>query len=312
MFLFALSLLGCQNKAAEALMTCQGGNMDACYGEGLGHVAAAKPRYDEARVAWSKSCMNIHHAESCNELAELVRDAKGGPRDLHRAAELFEISCKGEVKSACVELGLLLMKDQDGMKAEPNRAVELLAGSCNQVDDASIPADGPHPLAAACDALGHAYQDGVGVEPPKADEEKAAALYERACHAKFAKGCVSGGNLLAKERREAEVARAADLYEQGCKIDAEEGCFELAQLHETKAWKGADDAQAALFFQKTCGVDPTRGCFEAGALMESGRVKAREGEIEYLYNLACEHGNSTACTKRNITVGDAKAKSKKR
>jgi hypothetical protein len=34
--------------------------------------------------------------------------------------------------------------------------------------------------------------------------------------------------------------------------------------------------------------------------MESGRVAAREGEIESLYNIACEHGQTAACAKRSL------------
>ncbi len=300
MILAMLALIGCRNTAAEALLTCAGGNMEACYGEGLAAANAARPRYDEARKAWSASCMNIHHAESCLALAGLVREGKGGPRDMHRAAELYEIACKGDIKSACVDLGLLLYKDRDGLKAEPAKAVTLLSDACKQVDEATQPKDGPHPMAQACDALGVAYLEGVGVEPPKKDEEKAAQLFDRACEAKLASGCVSGGNMLAKERQDKKVARAAELYEKACKLDARFGCFELAQLHETKAWDGATDELASMYFQKTCNTDPTRGCFEAGQLMEQGRIKAREGEIESIYNIACEHGNSTACTKRKV------------
>lgn len=301
MVLAMLALIGCKDEAADVLLTCAGGNTKACYGEGLAAANAARPKYDDARKAWSTSCMQEHHAESCNALAMLVRDAKGGPRDLHRAAELFEISCKGDVQSACVELGLLLYKDRDGLKAEPNKAVTLLSDACKKVDKDDLPAEGPHPMAQACDALGVAYLEGVGVEPPRKDEDKAAELFDRACDARYAAGCVSEGNLLAKERHQKKkVARASELYEKACGLDPRSGCFELAQLHETKAWDGASDELASRYFQKTCNIDPTRGCFEAGQLMESGRIKAREGEIESLYNIACEHGSSVACTKRKV------------
>ncbi|MCB9687586.1 MAG: sel1 repeat family protein [Alphaproteobacteria bacterium] len=300
MLLSLLALSGCDNSAAEALLTCAGGNMEACYKEGVSASNAARPRYDEARRAFSSACMNIHHAQSCMELGRLVRDAKGGPRDLHRASELFEIACKGDLPVACVEQGLLLYKDKDGLKAQPERAAVLFSGACEKVDAASTPEDGAHPLASACDALGTAYREGIGVEPPKSDPEKAAQLYLRACDAKFAQGCVNGGNLAAESKKKEDVANAAELYERACKLDARQGCFELATLHEQKAWPGADDQQAAVYFQKTCSIDPTRGCYEAGLLMETERVQAREGEIEYLYNLACEHGNSAACAKRNL------------
>lgn len=300
MTLAMLAVLGCGQSAADLLLTCAGGNASACYAEGLAAANAPKPRYDEARAAWSTACMGNHDAQSCFELGHLVRDAKGGPRDVHRAAELFEIACRGGIDFACVELGILLYVDQDGMKAEPEKAVTLFTEACEKVDPAAAPEGAPHPLALACDALGVAYLEGVGVEPPNRDEEKAAQLFDRACAAHHPQGCVSAGAILAKSRREEKVDRAAELYGQACKMDARYGCFELAELHETKAWKGATDELASRFFQRTCNHDPTRGCYEAGLLMESGRVKAREGEIESMFNVACEHGNGAACAKRKV------------
>ena len=50
----------------------------------------------------------------------------------------------------------------------------------------------------------------------------------------------------------------------------------------------------------SCNAGSSEGCFEAGALMEEGRVAAREGEIESLYNLACEHGHTLACARRAL------------
>lgn len=297
-----LTLWGCDNEAAEALLTCQGGNMEACYRDGMAAAGASRPRFTDARKAFSSACMNSHHALACDELAKLVRDAKGGPKDTARAAELFEIACKGEVKTACVELGLLIYEDQEGFKAEPARAVELFSNACVQVDENVLPPEGPHALAYSCNALGRAYEEGVGVEPPKKDEEKAAELYKKSCMARFAPGCVSAGDLASLSKRKEDIQDAANFYERACKIDAREGCFELASLHEKKAWPGADDVKASEYFQRTCNIDPQRGCYEAGLLMETQRVPAREGEIEYLYNLACEHGNSTACSKRNLQL----------
>jgi hypothetical protein len=272
--------------------------MKACYEEGLEAQGAVRPRYDEARAAFSKSCMNSHDAASCFQLGLLVRDAKGGPRDLHRAAELFEIACKGEAKTACVELGLLLYEDRDGLKADPLRAVELFGSSCDQVDPAALPESGPHPLAQACEALGTAWREGNGVDPPASDEEKAAHLYARACDARLPAGCVSAGQLAQSGRKGRDLALSAQMYERGCKLDPRQGCFELARLHEVKGWDGADDQKAAAFYQKTCNIDPTRGCFEAAMMMSAGRVRPREGELEYLFNLACENGNSEACSRR--------------
>lgn len=312
------SLTGCDNSAAEAMRTCEGGNTEACFNDGMAAMVAAKPKFNEARKAFSAACrpsvgspgagstVSQHRPKACNELARLLRDAKGGPKDEPRAIEMFEIACKDGIDIACVDLAHLLYSDLPEKADSAVRAVVLFADACAKVDPTQPPTpeevaqkkSNPVPLSDACDALGRAYESGIGVEPPKADEEKALTLYTKACDARFAQGCVSAGTLSASKKRKEDIEKAAALYEVACKLDARHGCFELAELHAKHAWPGAEDAKAVAFYKKTCNIDPTRGCFEAGALMEEGRAEAREGEIESLYNLACEHGDSIACARR--------------
>lgn len=312
------SLMGCDNSAAEALRTCEGGNTEACFNDGMAALSAAQPRFSDARKAFSAACrpsvgspgagsaVSQHRPKACNELARLLRDAKGGPKDEPRAIEMFEIACKDGIDRACVDLALLLYTDEPARADRAVRAVVLLTDACAKVDpnrpltpeEEATKKPAPVPLSDACDALGHAYEAGIGVEPPKKDEEKANELYQKACDARYAPGCVSAGLLAVAKKGKDNVKKAADFYERACKLDARQGCFELAELHEKKAWPGAEDKLAVAFYKKTCNIDPTRGCYEAGALMEEGRVEAREGEIESLYNLACEHGDAHACSRR--------------
>ena len=60
-----LALGGCDNSAAEALMTCEGGNWEACYKDGMSAASAARPKYSEARKSFSSACMNAHHPKAC-------------------------------------------------------------------------------------------------------------------------------------------------------------------------------------------------------------------------------------------------------
>lgn len=296
------ALFGCDNSAAEALKTCEGGNMEACYRDGHAAAEAARPRFSDARRAFSNACMTTHHPQACNELGGLVRDAKGGPKDIHRATELFEIACKGGEQTACIDLGVLVYAPQQGIgiEPEPGRAVELFTNACNLVDLDAVSEDEADPLAAACRALGRAYEEGKGLERDRKDPVKAAELYRKACKANLSSGCVSAGALAERSKRRADIESAAASYERACKLDARTGCFELAELHARRAWPDASFSEAALNYQRTCSIDPTRGCFEAAALMQDGKVDAREGEIEYLYNLACEHGHTVACTRRHV------------
>ena len=304
--LLLLATLGCTD-AVDELTTCDGGNLKACYVDGQAALKRARPDYTSARTLFGKACSPTYTGagkpkdnipEACADLAMLVRDGKGGPRDLPRAAELFEIACRGEIAGACVDLGLAVYDPPRGadVTPEPARAVELFFNGCNQVD----PEAAGDPLARACDALGRAYEEGQGVENNRKDPSKASDLYIKACDAKHAPGCVHAGRLVMARKVPGKVEDAVALFDHGCRLDARHGGFELAQLHEKKAWKEATPEDASNYYQKTCNIDPTRGCYEAAQLMEKGLVDSREGEIESLYNLACEHGSAEACTRRNI------------
>jgi len=283
-------LIACDNEAAEALLTCDGGNMEACYKDGMRAIQPPRPQFGDARQSFSKAC-NTHHAASCYQLAKLVRDAKGGPKDVVRAADLYGIACEEwQEPEACVDLGLALY-DGEGIREDPERAVQLLKKACNLEE----------PIWRACARLADAFAEGKGVDDKS--EEKAEELYRKSCDAGFATACVDAGNRVLDARRRKELPKAAKLFEKGCKLDARQGCYELAELHKEGKWPDASDEAASEYYQKTCNIDPTRGCYEAAALMESGRVDAREGEIEYLYNLACEHGSTEACAKRQLDLG---------
>jgi TPR repeat protein len=159
----------------------------------------------------------------------------------------------------------------------------------------------------ACAVLGQAHEEGKGT---KKDMALAQQHYTTSCETSFPVGCVMLGTPLLEGGPRDAVA-ASDAYKKACDIDARKGCFELAQLHAGGKWPGADDKLASEFYQKTCNIDPTRGCFEAGQLMEAGRVEASEGSIEYLYHLACDHGHTEACSRRNVEMDKIKAKAKK-
>jgi TPR repeat protein len=263
-------------------------DLDACYELGQQALALVRPDVTRARAMFSKGCQT-HHARSCNALAEMVDEAKGGPRDPKRAVELYDIACRQQITSACVHLGLALYAG-DGTRPNPERAVELFKNTC--VGDA-VNAD-------ACSALGLAYSEGKGVEA--VDAERAERLQRKACEAEFALACSRVGDLYRArpEQRPEDVLTAVEFYDKACRLDARHGCMELAQLHSDGTAPDASAEKAALYYQKTCRIDPSRGCFDAAALMESGRVAAREGEIESLYNRACEHGHTAACAKRKI------------
>ncbi len=266
-------------------------DLDACYELGQQALALVRPDVTRARAMFSKGCQT-HHARSCNALGDMVNDAKGGPRDPKRAAELYGIACKGGITGACVNRGVALYAG-DGVKKDATAAVELFKNTC-VVDEVN---------AEACSALGLAYSEGLGVE--KVDLDIAERLQRKSCEIDYPLACSRVGDLYrGKVGRTAEdVVTATEFYEKACKLDAHFGCIELAGLHADGIAAEASGNRAAVYYQQTCRIDPMRGCFEAAQLMESGRVKARDGEIESLYNRACEHGHTQACSKRSLDGG---------
>ena len=249
-----------------------------------------RPDIGKARQLYNKGC-GVHHPESCSKLAAMVSEGRGGPPDLKRANDLYGIACeKGSMQSACTEWALS-MYDGASMKQDQERAVALFDTACTHEEQAQPK---------ACAALGLAYFEGVGVE--RRDQEKGVELLKASCTDNFAPGCVQTALAhlgWSRGSRRANVEIAEEAFERACKVDPQHGCFELAELHEDNKAIDSSPEKAAIFYQKTCNIDPTRGCFEAAELMAEGKVEARNSEIASLYNLACEHGHSEACSKRS-------------
>jgi len=294
-----LSVFGCnQEPALLREQRCHQNDMEACYEIGISALNLPRPDIGTARREFAKGCQMKHHPPSCNQLAMMSRDARGGPRDLTRAADLFKIACEADgdveksIQSACVNLGRA-MYDGLGTKVDHEGAVTLFRTACDHPND---------PMPIACAALGVAYSDGVGVDGK--DIDKAEQLFRRSCNDAYAAACVLVGATYEQKRngRQSEnLSTALEFYDKACNLDKHFGCYEFADLHKSGKPTDASDKKAAEYYQTTCSVDPTRGCFEAAQLMESGRVTASTTEIESLYNNACEHGNTAACGKRSLS-----------
>lgn len=302
MWILTFNLLGCGNQKApdpQMLMAqrCSEKQMatlskdeerekaaKACWSLGSDQLNAPVPDYAKARKHFGNGCA-VQHAESCNALGTLVRDARGGPPDMVRAGRLFETACEKGSAIACVNFADLL-REGEGIDQDLEKAVGLYQARC----------DAQPPLPKACASLSEMLRAGDGVE--KKDEETADALLEKACDASFPPACQALGDVFAESRKKEDIEKAAELYDKACGIDANHGCFELARMHIDKKVEDASYEQAGEYFSMICRVDASRGCYELAELMTDEHVPSREGEKEALYKLACESGNSEACEKR--------------
>lgn len=286
--MFSLFLLACTQQEApdpKLLMqqNCGKGNPQACFKLGTNALNAATPQYGRARSRFSTGC-SVHHAPSCNALGLLVRDARGGPKDMVRAATLFETACEKGSSQGCVNYAELL-RAGEGVDTNPEKAAELYRAAC----EAEVSS------AKACAVLAEMVRAGEGVEK---DKDQADALLIRACDDKHAPACVMLGNELVSQRGKDNIAMAVEMYDKACGIDAHYGCYELAKLHHDDKAPNASFAQAGEYYSMVCRADTSRGCYELAELMSEGKVESREGEKEALYKLSCESGFSEACAKR--------------
>ncbi|MCB9673962.1 MAG: sel1 repeat family protein [Alphaproteobacteria bacterium] len=288
--LSVLLLVACNNKAPENPLELlevgchRGGDPEACFKLGTKELNAPQPDYANARKLFSMGC-GVHHAPSCNSLGNLVRDARGGPKDIVRARNLYDTSCQNGLMVGCVHYADVLLenKEEEGVL---EKALELYTKACD--DDPSIPK--------ACTSLGSMYKVGDGVE--KKDEDKALELFEKACKAEYAPACVEQANIVIGKWGKENTAAAAELYDKACTIDANFGCFELAVLHHEKKAPDATMEQAGHYYERVCSMDHSRGCYELAELMAEELVPSRPGQKEALYTRSCESGNSEACSKR--------------
>jgi len=289
MILISMLLLACNEAPENPLdlldISCNSqGEPEACFKLGTRELNAPQPDYSDARRLFSMGCA-VHHAPSCNSLGTLVRDARGGPKDMVRARNLFETSCENGLMVGCVHFADALVEDADE-EGNLEKAVEMYDKACTS--------DSPIPK--SCTSLGRMYLSGEGVE--KKDKDRAEALFTEACDAEFAPACVELATIVQSKWGKDNMVTAVELLDKACTIDAQQGCFELAVLHREKKAPDATMEQAGHYFNRVCSMDQSRGCYELAELMAEELVPSRPGEKEALYKRSCESGNSEACTKR--------------
>lgn len=116
--------------------------------------------------------------------------------------------------------------------------------------------------ARSCVALGRLYEDGSG--GVDRDPEHARDLFQRACDAGYAKGCVDlgvlyeGGDGVAQDWN-----RAAMTFQRACDRGAPAGCNDLGNLYAEGHGVDPDPARARSLFQKACDGGVDAGCYNA-------------------------------------------------
>ena len=170
-------------------------------------------------------------------------------------------------------------------------------------EDATTPAaacDSDHP--SACVREG--FEIAVG-RRGAADPERALALFERACAASDACGCLDVSVVLGSRRDRPSLTRAAELMRRGCEGGFVHACAVLG-MDERGGLRVADGGPDILqkdpvaghaLVTRACDAQDAFGCFAAAANLLVGRgVQQSTGEAVRRLDQACAGGIGVGCS----------------
>ena len=214
---------GC-SQASRLRARCLAGDNVVCAQLGEMYVAGRGVPRDLGRAAemYERAC-DGGMPDVCNTLGEIHErsgDLEGG---MARATELYQKACDGGSSAGCLNLGLVF-----AAREEKAKAVALYERSC---------AGG---WAAGCHQLAVCYEQADGVAR---DIQRAIALYSQACDGEHGDSCVAAGNLFAageQVARDVVVAmqfygKGLKLFNEACEGGSQGGCTERDRLRSRMA-----------------------------------------------------------------------------
>lgn len=156
-----------------------------------------------------------------------------------------------------------------------------------------------------CVALGVSPHSGLG--GLKADDARAADLYQRACDLGSVKGCNNLAVMFEKgEGRPVDRRRAFQLYEQTCRAEHALGCRNLGRSYRDGLGVARNAAKARAAFAtalelstSACKAGVAEGCSNLGFIYRSGQegVPKDEARARTYLERACEMGYKAVCSR---------------
>lgn len=180
---------------------------------------------------------------------------------------------------------------ENGQRASTYKSAEKLAAekAAADADDVACKAG----KAAACTALGTAFEDGEGRPQNRPVAE---LLYRKACAAGHGDGCFNLANLLRDADRDVGPEAVATFTIRACRLDVLAACEVEADALAWGNW-GPPDPQAATALRRaTCAKGRRESCRAlAGVLMGQGGSEADLDEGRALIDRQCRVGDTEAC-----------------
>jgi len=196
-----------------------GGDVAVCIQLGEMYATGNRVPRDMSRAAemYQQAC-DQGAVEVCNTLGEIYEKGQELEGGMARAEQLFRIACDGGSAAGCLNLGLALASRDD-----KKTAAGLFERSCTAG------------WTAGCHRFALALENGEGVLP---DLSRAIVLYDEACSNKFVDSCLAIGALFVTgDRVERDVVRATryygtalKLYDESCQAGRANDCKERDRL----------------------------------------------------------------------------------
>ncbi|HEY8080059.1 MAG TPA: tetratricopeptide repeat protein [Labilithrix sp.] len=248
------------SDAAVATQTDEAGT-DAGQVSASGPIIGACKPNDVADC--TNKCQVQHNQSSCVNLGIMFANGAGVPKDLGKAATLFQGACNAGIAAGCDHFGLALQFGQ-GIQQDLPRAIDTLTKGCNLGN------------AESCNRRALMAERAQG--GPK-DPVTAVTFYQKACNLGDAFGCGNLANHLASgEGIPKDPARAAQLRKQACDKGDQPACNALAA--------SGGDAGVLSAAQIDAGAACDCACQKKNFLLECNKTRK-------LQDVACEKQVST-------------------
>ncbi|TQR32410.1 sel1 repeat family protein [Campylobacter sp. MIT 99-7217] len=201
--------------------------------EGL--KAYENKNYNKALSIFNELCKKNSSAKACYSIAFMFENGEGVDQDNEQAKSYYKLACQNKLSSACFNLALLMIEDED----DENETNLTLYRACSL----------SHSL--ACERLGIIYE-------AKKDGDLAVEFYTRACQLKNAPACFRLGDLYKKGSLVKQNTRTAiRTYENACELKFGEACYVVGRYHQEEK---KDNTLAKRYLGKACDLNHLEAC----------------------------------------------------
>jgi len=245
--------------------------------------AADAAECESGATAECEAACAANRPGSCQKLAEALEKGFGAPRNVARAATLYQTACDGGSPVACNNLGALYAQG-DGVPRNGAKAVALYTHACDQGS------------ATSCVNLGAMHFEGNGV--PK-NESLGARFFLRGCEAGEPMGCfnvsVAYGDGRGVPKDQGQSFAFAD---RACTMGARAGCARTALAKIAGEGVGKDVEAGLAQLDAMCTRHESLGCESLAKLYMNGAgadVPADPLRVREYAKKACDLGSQLYC-----------------